>query len=158
MPKAKRTWIIVADAARARVFISEGGQLRPKNDAQFEFPAAHVPSRDLVSDRPGRTMESVGGAHHAEEPRTDPHRAAKTAFAKLLANFVEQSAKESKFDDLVVVAPPQMLGDLRDALGRHATERLVRTAAKDLTKIPASEIEAHLRPLLSPAAWSAASV
>lgn len=149
MPKARRTWIMVADAAQARFFVSEAGQLRPHDEASFDDPTAHVRSHDLVSDRPGRTMESVGGAHHAEEPRVDPHRAAKAAFAKRVADFVEKSAIEEKFDDLFVVAPPQMLGDLRSALGRHSTARLVGTAPKDLTKIPTAELKAHLQPLLT---------
>lgn len=149
MTKARRIWIMVADAARARFFISEGGKLRPNDEASFDDPAAHLRSRDLVSDRPGRTVESVGGAHHAEEPRVDPHRAAKTAFARRVAEFVEQSAIADKYDDLLMVAPPQMLGDLRGALGRHAAARLIGTAPKDLIKIPISELQAHIQPLLA---------
>jgi protein required for attachment to host cells len=149
MSKARCTWVMVADAAQARFFVSEGGQLRLNDEASLDDPTAHVRSHDLVSDRPGRTMESVGGAHHAEEPRVDPHRAAKAAFAKRVADFVEKSAIADKFDDLVMVAPPQMLGDLRNALGRHAAARLVGTAPKDLTKIPAAELKAHLQPLLT---------
>ena len=157
MPKARRTWIMVADAAQARFFVNEGGQLRPHDEASLDDPTAHVRSHDLVSDRPGRTMDSVGGAHHAEGPRVDPHRAAKAGFAKHVADFVEKSAIDDKFDDLVVVAPPQMLGDLRNALGRHSAARLVGTAPKDLTKIPTSELDAHLRPLLTPSGRHGAS-
>lgn len=152
MAKAKRTWVMVADAARARFFLSEGAEIRPLDDATFENPAAHGHSRDLVSDRPGRSIESVGGAHHAEEPKHDPHRTAKAAFARQVADFVEQNARESKFDDLVMVAPPQLLGDLRSALGRHAAARLVGTAPKDLMKIPAAELKSHLQPILDAAA------
>jgi protein required for attachment to host cells len=146
MPKPQRTWIMVADAAQGRIFMKEGreSQLAPVADANFANPAAHGFSRDLGSDRPGRTVESVGGAHHAQEPKHDPHRAAKATFAKQIAEFVERSALENKFDKLVLVAPPQMLGDLRHALGRHATAKVASEVAKDLTKIPIHEIESHL--------------
>ncbi len=151
MPKTKRTWVMVADAARARFFLSDGHDVQPVDGATFENPAAHGFSRDLVSDKPGRSIESVGGAHHAQEPKHDPHRAAKAAFAKRVADYVEQSAVDDKFDDLVVVAPPQMLGDLRGALGKHAAARLVGTASKDLMKIPSGELKAHLQPILDAA-------
>lgn len=152
MTKAKRTWVIVADAARARFFLSEGPDMRPLDDATFENPAAHGHSRDLVSDKPGRSIESVGGARHAEEPKHDPHRAGKAAFARRMADFVEQNARDDKFDDLVMVAPPQLLGDLRHALGRHAAARLIGAAPKDLMKIPAAELKSHLKPILAAAA------
>ncbi|HTP82696.1 MAG TPA: host attachment protein [Alphaproteobacteria bacterium] len=148
MAKTRRTWVMIADAACARFFMTEGHDILPVDGAVLENPAAHGHSRDLVSDRPGRTIESVGGAHHAQEPRTDPHRAAKADFAKRVADYVETNAAANKFDDLVMVAPPQMLGDLRGALGRQASARLAGTAAKDLMKIPAAEMKAHLQPIL----------
>jgi len=152
MAKTRRTWVMVADAARARFFVSEGHDILPVDGATMENPAAHGFSRDLGSDKPGRSMESVGGMHHAEEPRTDPHRAVKADFARRVADYVEQNAAANKFDDLVMVAPPQMLGDLRSALGRHAAARLTGTAAKDLMKIPAAELKSHLQPILDDAA------
>ena len=152
MAKTRRTWVMIADAARARFFMSEGHDIVPVDGAILENPAAHGHSRDLVSDRPGRTIESVGGAHHAQEPRTDPHRAAKADFAQRVADYVEKNALAKKFDDLVIVAPTQMLGDLRAALGQHAAALLVGTAHKDLMKIPAAELHAHLQPILDDAA------
>jgi len=152
MAKTRRTWVMVADAARAHFFASAGHDILPVDGATLENPAAHGHSRDLVSDRPGRTVESVGGAHHAEEPRMDPHRAAKADFAKRVADYAEKNALANKFDDLVIVAPPQMLGDLRACLGQHAAARLAGTAHKDLMKIPPAELKAHLLPILDDAA------
>ncbi len=152
MPKTKRTWVMVADAARARLFMSDGQDVQPIDGATFDNPAAHGFSRDLRSDKPGRTIESVGGAHHAQEPKHDPHREAKAAFARRVADYVEQGARDGKFDNLVMVAPPQMLGDLRGALGHHAAARLAGTAPKDLMKVPTAELKTHLQPILDAAA------
>ncbi len=149
MAKRRRTWVMIADAARAQFFMSEGHDILPVEGAGLENPAAHGHSRDLVSDKPGRTIESVGGMRHAEEPRTDPHRAAKADFAKRVAAYLETNAAADKFDDLVLVAPPQMLGDLRGALGRQSSARLAGTAAKDLMKISTVELKAHLQPILA---------
>lgn len=151
MAKINRTWVMVADAARARFFMSDGNDLQPIANATFDNPAAHGHSRDLVSDKPGRTIESVGGARHAEEPKHDPHRTAKAEFARRVADYVEQNARDDKFDHLVMVAPPQLLGDLRGALGPHAAARLSATAPKDLTKIAAADLKSHLQPILAAA-------
>lgn len=151
MMKTRRTWIAVADAACARFFVREGHDILPIAGPTFENPAAHGYSRDLVSDKPGRSIESVGEARHAQEPKHDPHRAAKTAFARRVADYAEQGALNDEFDDLVMVAPPQMLGDLRSALGRHAAARLIGTAAKDLMNLPATELRTYLEPILDAA-------
>ncbi len=46
---------------------------------------------------------------------------------------------------LVVVAPPRMLADLRHAFHPDVQKRIIAEIAKDLTKHPVSEIEAHLQ-------------
>lgn len=146
MPQTKRTWILVADAAQARIYLTEapGAKLRALPDAEFQNPEAHGHTRDLGSDRPGRTQESVGGAHHSLEPRVDWHREAKRDFAKRIAAYLDQAALDTRFDRLILVAPPTTLGDLRGALGRHSSERVTGELAKDLTKLSMTELATHL--------------
>ncbi|MSO85482.1 MAG: hypothetical protein EXR04_05965 [Rhodospirillales bacterium] len=66
--KAQRTWILVADGARAHVVTSAGPgmdlKLVPGSDVRHEL----LPTREIGTDRPGRTQESVGGARHAIAP------------------------------------------------------------------------------------------
>ena len=147
MLNRKRTWIVVADAGRARVFRpgrpDEG--FVPVEGGSFDNPNVHDATRDLGTDRPGRSVESVGAARHAQEPRVDLHRQAKSNFAKLIAEYVDRGAQDKKFDDLVLVAPPQMLGDLRAALGKQSADRIVSTIDKDLTKLPLPEMAESIR-------------
>ena len=148
MAKNKRTMIVVADAGRAHVFVNDSKEGTIEPVQAFENAAVHLRSREIGSDRPGRSVESVGSAHHAEEPRSDPHRLVKAAFAKQMADYVERGAVEKQYDHLVLVAPPQMLGDLREVLGENAAAKVTREVAKDLTKIPAAELAARLRELV----------
>ena len=53
-------------------------------------------------------------------PRVDWHRFAKEQFARDVAAALEAAALKKLYEELVIVAPPQALGDLRQALGRHA--------------------------------------
>ena len=140
-------WIIVADAGRARVF-----ELDP-NGALVRIPiremhAETAPSRDIASDRPGRTFDSAGQGRHAKEPPTDPHRYEKHRFAHELAGFLEDKRKQDVVGQLFIVAPPQMLGDLREEFSDELKKLVKTELAKDLSMLPPHEIEQHLEDIL----------
>jgi protein required for attachment to host cells len=95
-------------------------------------------------DAPGRSFESVGTARHAIEPRSDPERIEEQRFAGRIVERLEQAAEQSKFDRLVLVAPPRMLGHLRTALTPRLAGLISATIDKDLTKIPRTELAHRL--------------
>lgn len=147
MPKkAKKTWILVADGAKARVLerLAPDAALQPASDRCFSESEARAPTREIGAERPGRVHESADAARHAMEPRVDWHRFAKEQFARTVAGALEEAAKDRKYEALILVAPPQALGDLRGALGRHASALVEGEIGKDLTNLPDHEISAHL--------------
>lgn len=111
-------------------------------DRDFSQPLR--PTREIGTDRPGRVQESANSASHAMGPRVDWTRQEKQRFAAGLAAVLEEYAQRKAFERLVLVAPPQTLGDLRGALGRHARERLRGELDKDFTELPPKEIETRL--------------
>jgi protein required for attachment to host cells len=142
--KTIRTWVLIADAGRARVLASEGpGKgLAPVEGLALENELP--PTHELVRDRQPRSMESVGNMRHPITPRTDPRRKEKRRFAAEIASALEEQLEIRAFDRLVVVAPPRALGDLRDAMPESVRLRVVNEVAKDLTKTPDGEVERHL--------------
>ena len=64
-----KTWILVADDARARLFESERTDGELLEVADFVHPDAHHADRGH-RDRLPRAQQSVGGARHGIEPRT----------------------------------------------------------------------------------------
>lgn len=138
------TWILVGDGKRARILVNEGpGKgLRLVNDG--EFATVLHPSREIGSDRPGRTQESATAARHAITPRVDWHRFEKTKFARSMAKLLDQAAARRAFDRLVLVAPPRTLGDLRAALAEDTRARVMAEIDKDLTHEGLNELAAHL--------------
>ncbi|UCH73938.1 MAG: host attachment protein [Rhodospirillales bacterium] len=140
------TWFVIADGAKARVLARHGGAgpLEPASELCFTEAEARLPSRDVGADRPGRVHESADTARHAMEPRVDWHRFAKQQFAKSVAAALEAAAQAKRFGQLVLVAPPRTLGDLRQALGPHAAARVAGEIAKDLTNLPDHDLPAHL--------------
>lgn len=142
------TWVLVADGKRAAMFRNDGPGRGLEPLAGHRYETELLPDRDLRSDRPGRTFDSVGDQRHGISPPTDYHRLEKERFAEGIAARIETAALANEFDRLVVVAAPQTLGVLRGALRKHATEKLVGTVDKDLTEHSAADIASHLGRIL----------
>ena len=144
--KTLTTWVLVADGSKARLLerVDANAPLTPATGKCFSESEARTPTRDIGSDRPGRVHESADTARHAMEPRVDWHRFAKEQFAKSVAHALEKAALDRKYEALILVAPPQTLGDLRLALGQHTRALVAGEIAKDLTNLPDHEIPAHL--------------
>ncbi len=142
--KPKRTWVLIADAGRARILESDGAGsgLRQVEGMMFENPLP--PTHDLVDDRQTRSYESVGAARHAVSGRTDPRRKEKFRFVEILGEKIEDALTRKAFDRLVLVAPPKVLGDFRDVLSERMREHIVSEVPKDLTKTPDNEVAGHL--------------
>jgi protein required for attachment to host cells len=137
------TWIVVADGARARIFVNRGPG-KGIELSERELTAEHQRTSDMVRDSLPRTHDSVGPARHAIEPKVDPHRDAKRQFAEHLAQVLDQSVADRAFDRFVVVAPPKMLGDFRKAMSKRLQPLLHGEVAKDLTKASSKEVADHL--------------
>ena len=103
--KPIRTWVLIADAARARVFERRGKGTGLTVVSDMAFDAELAPSHMLGTDRPGRSFESIGSIRHAMESSSDPHREQKRQFARRIAHAVEERQAASSFDRLVLVAP-----------------------------------------------------
>jgi protein required for attachment to host cells len=142
--KIPRTWILIADGARAHVVASArpgaGLKIVPGSDIRHD----HAPTRAIGSDRPGRSRESVGGSRHALAPRIDWHRQQKEEFARAVAKKLDADAARGRFERLVLVAPPGTLGEIRAQLKAATLKRITAEINKDLTHLPIPELAAHL--------------
>jgi protein required for attachment to host cells len=144
MMKPTRTWILVADGARARVLENTGPGKGVSEVAGMEFAEDALRNREIMSDRPGRSFESADQSRHAMEPPTDPKQLAETAFVTGLVEMLDDKFKAGEFDRLVLVAAPRALGDIRKALPKELAQVVYGELAKDLTKVPNTEMEKHL--------------
>ncbi len=143
-----RTWIVIADGGRAKIFEHNrtGGGFEA-----VESGMLHAPDDDTreFSDRPGRTFDSAGDNRHAMEPTSDPRREAKADFAKTVVAFLEDARKADRFDRLIIAAAPVTLGDLRNELNDHLKPMVHAEFDKDLTKIPTADLPKHFEDVLA---------
>ena len=138
------TWILIANGARARLFSNDGPSHGVKLVSDEVLVGVNLPGREIMSDRPGRTFDSVGAGRHAKEPRTDAREIEKRSFAHELAAILDDGLKQGKFERLVLVAPPRELGFLRAELSPAVRKRVSAELNKDLTGVTPSEITNHL--------------
>lgn len=143
----KTTWILVADGARARLFEARGAPGAPIGDAIREWSGNRRRTSEIMADKPGRTFDSAGGGRHAKAPRTDARDVEEEMFLREVADYV--SGKTDAYDALVLVAPATAMGGLRKLLSKQAAARVVDELVKDLTGETPSQLDGHLRALLS---------
>jgi protein required for attachment to host cells len=142
--KPTRTWILIADGSRAMVFESLGVRSELTAVDDMSISQDLPPSRELRSDRPGRSQESANPTRHAIESRSDPHRELKRHLAREVAERLEICARDGRFDRLAVVAAPVVLGDMREAFSDNLRSMITAELAKDLVHVPMPDLPAHL--------------
>lgn len=127
------TWILTADGRQARVWEwkSREEALTLVPDFVRRVENASKFSRDMKSDRPGRSFASMGTGRSAIEPRSDPHMHEKDEFARKLAGDLDRALKEHRFRKLIVVAPPHMLGNLRQNFSDQLEQAITGQSDKD---------------------------
>ena len=143
-----RTWIVIADGAHVSVVQCVPGDAQLIDVDDMHLAAELPPSRELVSDRPGRSFESQGRTRHAKEGRSDPHRELKRSFAKSIATRLKAKLDEKRYEHLILIAPPVTLGDLRSALHRQVRDRVRAELPQDLVKLPPRKLRRHLRAVM----------
>jgi protein required for attachment to host cells len=143
--KQNRTWIVVADGAKARILLYttrlKGVQQLPNS----EFHDPHLSTHELVTDRQPRVHESVGAARHAVEPRIDPHKQREEQFLARLAAHLERAEQHGEFEHLVVVAPATALGDLRKEFGPQLQKRIFAEITHDYAHQSNDYVYQHIK-------------
>lgn len=142
--KATTTWILVANGTQAFIALNHGPGHGIEQDLEHEFQGENLHSRDIMADAPGRSFDSGGQGRHAMERPSDPQRLTQQEFAREIAAYIDKAAEKKKFDRLVVVAAPHMLGDLRQHLSHNTKDKITAELSKDLTQTPLHKLPDHL--------------
>ncbi|MBM2830763.1 MAG: host cell attachment-required protein, partial [Gammaproteobacteria bacterium] len=106
------TFVIVADAGRARIFKTETNLGNLTESEDFIHSESRLTNRELGADVPGRSPNQQGSL----EPRTFPKEHEEQTFAKQLGKHLKEIHNKRHFDELILVASPKFLGMLRNEL------------------------------------------
>lgn len=139
----EKTWIVVAESTRARIFFAKN-RVQPLEELHsFSFPEARLRDQDIVTDRPGRTHESANDSRSAMEA-PDIRGQQQHEFAQEICNYLEQARNKQKFGALVLVAPPTFLGALREEMNDQLGKLVNKTIKKNLATEEPSKIHGYV--------------
>jgi protein required for attachment to host cells len=121
-------WVVVADGEKALFLENIGDATYPNLRVVREMENDNPAARDQGTDRPGRFNDGPS-VHRSAVEETDWHR----------------MAHRGDFKEIVLVAPPLVLGEMRKKLHKEVGDRVVAEIAKTLTNHPIDEVEALLK-------------
>lgn len=136
-------WVVVCDGAKALVLENVGDTKFPNLKTIEVFEHKDLPTRELGTEKPGRTMSSVGHGRSAYQ-QTDWHQQAEEAFLTDLVHHLDAALGAGKAKSMIIVAPPRALGVLRPAYTSALKDAVRAEVDKDFVKMPVHEIEKHL--------------
>jgi protein required for attachment to host cells len=143
-----RTWILLADAASARLYESLG-----PNRWSLLREFSHLQSRLRPSatgrDKPGRVKQSAG-SRAALEPPTPRKKVEADRFARELVQVLDAGVVQDAYERLVLVAPPSFLGVLRDKLPPRVRARLKDVIEKDYLHLDPPKLRERVETQLGP--------
>jgi protein required for attachment to host cells len=144
--KAMTTYVLVIDGGQAKVFRNDGpGRgLETVADMAWQREGGHH-ARDLGRDRPGRGFAKASAhARHAYDPKEKLNRADERAFFSRVVAAMEVAQHQRKFDRLVVVAPPRVLGEIRGLLPEALGRAVLGEVKRDLVHAPLEDVTKHV--------------
>ena len=141
-------WILVAHRSGARIFETHAGAGQLTMVENIDHAAGRLQPHELESDRSGRSFDRMGEQRHGMSREESPTEHLAVAFAGDLAARMKTAHEAKRFDKLVLVAGPKMLGHLRNALDKHTAAVVSASLDKDLGETPEHELPAHLAGVL----------
>lgn len=141
----KTIWLIIANSVKAEIYSIENQS--PTLVTVLENPDGRLKSHELTSDKPG----SYGTSHATRGQFSfshDPHKEEHLQFAKKIAEFLEHTKNENKYEEFILCAEAGFQGLIKEALSEHVQYSLLRTISKDYIPLPASEKEKILNTLV----------
>lgn len=159
-------FVVVADGRKMLLLRNEGDaehlnlqverkemHPNPKDSAQKSDAAGRASSTQSGPNAPaaaqGGSMHASGGGAQFAPSRgsmaeTDYHQLEEDRFAAEVADMLKRQAEAEGIDTLVVVAPPQTLGELRKHFDQQVQARIIGEINKDLTGHSVPQIEEAL--------------
>ena len=134
------TWVLVADGEKALILENVTDDQHPNLRVVRKEEQENPPDREQATDKAGRLADNGPGQRTALA-ETDFHQLAKDRFAADLADILYRHVHKGRFEKLVVVASPQVLGALREEWHKEVADTVVIEIPKTLTNHPVAEIE-----------------
>ncbi|MGE6605607.1 host attachment protein [Halomonas sp. NPDC076908] len=133
------TYIVVADAARARIFTRDALTLAEQESMVHTEGRLH--EGDLVTDSRGDVHESMSTTSRSAGQENSASKHENELFAKKVAQRLYSARVDNSMEKLIMVAPPKFLGLLREKLDGPTQKLVIHSLSKDLSKASLADIQ-----------------
>ncbi len=137
-----KTWILIADASKARIFSIIKAKFIQTNGAsgmelidESIHNASRVKNAELVTDRPGDFNNGAYVEHSTAKQQEANH------YAQSLMQFLKGKYQEHAFRDCILVAPPSFLGLLQKHADSQFESAISQKIEKDYTHQNGNELK-----------------
>ncbi len=141
------TWILTANRSGASLYESNWPGKSMRRIEDMPHPQGRQQNREINTDKPGRSFDSVGQGRHAMSSRLEPTEHVAQQFALMLAERLNNGRINHAYDKLVLMAAPEFLGLLRGALDKNTASLVTQTVNKELTDVKEGDLAAYLQDL-----------
>jgi protein required for attachment to host cells len=142
----KPDWTLIANGTHARLLQKDSGEPMVVLKS-FDHSLGRSKVSELADDRAGREKSDRSFGAAAYEPRLDAKQKEHGRFARELAGYLEQEARQGRFRYLRVISSSPFLGQLKAVLGPATTRLLADTHDLDLTSVGLAELEQRIADL-----------
>lgn len=142
-----KTWILVANARRARFLERHATNHALTELADFAYPQQKITSDLHGGDLTGEAGKGHGRTAHAGtqfEPKTDARAKERISFARNLAEYINAGVTGQRCNGIVLIASSHMLGDLKPLLSIAAGKALRTCITSDLTRYQGNELKQRI--------------
>ena len=136
--------VLVGDGMRAMFLKNTGSPMAPNLVVARVLEQQNPPTREQGTDRPGRRAGVDFSTQRSAVEETDWHQLAEDRFATNIADALYRSAHANRYQRLIIVAPPKVLGTLRKSLHKEVRQRVTAEVPKDLARHSVSNIQREL--------------
>jgi len=140
----KKTLILVADMAHARIFSAETRTSSLNEIETIAHPEGRQHEQQLTSSLPGRQMNRTHAGHHTVSDKGNIKKQAAINFARKLSQRLEDVYNKQEVRELIVIAAPSFLGLLRTHMGHTLSKLISWELPKNLIKQDVKSIRQHL--------------
>ena len=145
------TWIVSANAGRARFFAQAGATAALEEINDMVSPAARQRESDLETDDLGqrsasKSRHNVGQPTQPSgyQPNQTPLQHEAELFARDVAGFLIQAHNQGRFRKLCLVASPEFLGVLRKQVDPKLGTTVALEINKDYTHYSPAELKERI--------------
>jgi protein required for attachment to host cells len=135
----KITWTVVADGSRGFIYASYMNKHSLNLISSIDDEEARKHSKALGSEKPHGIFE-----RNRPESRVNLHTKEEEHFAEQLAEIINNGATDNKFQNLILIAPPKFLGNLRLKIAKPTAQLITKEINKDLTHMEAKDLESYI--------------